>query len=471
MDVPSSLLDRPAKEGARRLALAHLGAAQEARARVAAAADSEALHDYRVALRRLRSCLRSYRPEVRSTVNRKSRRRLDRLARATSESRDLEVHLAWLEEQASAALEPERPGIAWLTARLEEEKHTAREEMLSLDERLFPTVQDRLRQQLSRYSATVRLDSDEISPTTAAATAKHVKAATRRLRRRLRRIEDGNSEAEIHRARIAAKHLRYLLEPFVGTIPAGEAIIERLKALQDAFGDVHDAHVFLPVLSAALSEARRDRRDLAQGLRSLEESLRARGAEAFGTARREWLQPGGDAFFLEVYAASRALERRARQGREVERKYLLRRLPPAAAESPSVEIEQGYLPGARLVERLRRVRGDDGDELVRTVKEGSGLVRLEVEESVTPEVFDALWPATGPRRLRKRRYRVADGDLIWEIDQFLDRDLVLAEVELPSQDAKVTIPDWLRPFIEREVTDDSAYSNAELSRAPSRSFG
>jgi CHAD domain-containing protein/CYTH domain-containing protein len=465
MDVPSSLLDRPAAEGARRLALTQLDAAWEARGRVRAAADPEALHDYRVALRRLRSCLRSYRRELRSTVTRKSRRRLDRLARATSRSRDLEVHLAWLEQEASMALEPELPGIAALTERLQDKQRRARQEMLSSDEHLLPSVHDRLLRQLSRYPATVRLDSGETGPSTAAATRRHIRTAARRLRRRLGCIEDGNSEAEIHRARIAAKHLRYLLEPFAGVITAGEAIIERLKLLQDVFGDVHDAHVFLPVLGAALSQARRARStSLAQGLRSLQEALRARGAEAFAAAEREWLQPCEDAFFDEVDGATHALERRGRQGREVERKYLLRELPPAAAESPSVEIEQGYLPGERLVERLRRIRGDDGEELVRTLKEGSGLVRLEVEESVTPEVFDALWPATEPRRLRKRRYRVGDGDLTWEIDQFLDRDLVLAEVELPSAETEVTIPDWLSPSIEREVTDDPAYGNAELSR-------
>jgi CHAD domain-containing protein len=308
MDVPSSLLDRPAREGARRLALTQLDAAREARGRVLAAADPEALHDYRVALRRLRSCLRSYRRELHSTVTRKSRRRLDRLARATSRSRDLEVHLAWLGQEASVALDEELPGIACLTGWLQEEQWRAREEMLSLDEHLFPSVHDRLHRQLSRYPTVIRLDSGETGPTTADATRRHLKAAARRLRRRLGRIEDGNSETEIHRARIAAKHLRYLLEPFAGVLPTGAAIIDRLKVLQDVFGAVHDAHVFLPVLSAALAEARRARSlSLAQGLRSLEEALRARGAEAFATAEREWLQrcPSGKTPLPSQHAVSR----------------------------------------------------------------------------------------------------------------------------------------------------------------------
>jgi CHAD domain-containing protein/CYTH domain-containing protein len=468
MEPSQTVVDLPASEGARRLALTHLEAARAARARVAASADPEALHDYRVALRRLRSCIRSYRPELRSTVSRKSRRRLDRIARATNRSRDLEVHLDWLAAQAAAAVEPERPGIEWLSARLEDAQRREREAMLALDDRLFPSLYERLSRQLQHYRLTVRLDQPEEPPMTATVAAQHLDLAARRLDERLRRIENEIGETEIHRARIAAKHLRYLLEPFAAGLPGGDALIERLKGLQDGFGDVHDAHVFLPALRTAQADTERDlRADLGPGLRSLARSLRARALEAFGSASREWLDPGlRAAFFEEVRAAGQALLRRARHGREVERKYLLSGLPPAATGAPSVEIEQGYLPGERLIERLRRIRGEDGVELVRTVKEGTGLVRLEIEESVAPEVFEVLWPLTAGRRLWKRRHRVADGDLTWEIDQFLDRDLVLVEVELPAPEVEVAIPAWLAPWVQREVTDDPAYGNFELSRAP-----
>src|SRR5262249_59165172 len=76
-----------------------------------------------------------------------------------------------------------------------------------------------------------------------------------RLRDRLRRIQGYTSDEAIHRARIAAKHLRYLLEPFVEVVPAGKGVVERLKTLQDGFGDVHDSQVFAGELSAALPKA------------------------------------------------------------------------------------------------------------------------------------------------------------------------------------------------------------------------
>ena len=309
MELPPTLLDLPASEGARRLALAYLETARSARAGVATAADPEALHDYRVALRRLRSCLRSYRRELRSTVTRKTRRRLDRIARATNRSRDLEVHLEWLASRLATADEAERPGIVWLADQLAEAQRRERTAMLALDERSFPDLYHRLQRQLLHYPMTVRLDEPAEPATTAVAAAEHIEGAARRLERRLLRVEAETSESEIHRARIAAKHLRYLLEPFAAVLPGGYAIIAHLKGLQDAFGDVHDAHVFLPTLRSAQAEAERNRRwDLGPGLRSLARSLRSRALEAFGLASREWRDPGRrGSFFEDVRAASRAL--------------------------------------------------------------------------------------------------------------------------------------------------------------------
>ena len=60
--------------------------------------------------------------------------------------------------------------------------------------------------------------------------------------------------------------------------------------------------------------------------------------------------------------------------------------------------------------------------------------------------------------------KVPHGDHVWEIDVFLDRELVLAEVELRSSDEVAPLPPWLAPFVEREVTDDPAYLNAVMAR-------
>jgi CHAD domain-containing protein len=332
------------EEGARRLALAHLAAATAARARLSDEAEAEALHDYRVALRRLRSCLRAYRKYVCSTVTGKSIRRLRRLARGTSRSRDLEVHLAWLGEQHAIASESESAGISWMTECLEDARGHAREKMLARDERNFPGLERRLLVQLTRFRTTIRLDAEPNSRSTAVVTARGVRAASTTLKNRLHRIFGYSSEAQIHRARIAAKHLRYLIEPFAGDLSGAESVIERLKSLQSAYGDVHDAHVFMVELRAALREAEsspRGERDVVPGLAGLIGALHTRGLHAFETASAAWLRGRGDPFFHEVDSVADAIAN----------------LPPQVEGTHDpVEIEEGTLPDEGPLWRRRRYR-------------------------------------------------------------------------------------------------------------------
>jgi CHAD domain-containing protein/CYTH domain-containing protein len=467
MSSPPNLPNLLVDEGARRVALAHLDDAGIARSRLTSpSGDADALHDYRVALRRLRSCLRAYRKPLRSSVTGKTLRRLRRLTHGTNRSRDLEVHLAWLGEQADRVGKAEQPGVAWMIERLTGDRDRGWEDMLDLDEKLFPRVHARLVRQLTRFRTTIELDTGSRRRSTAAVSARRVRAASRRLKDRLRRIQGYSSAGAIHRARISAKHLRYLLEPFAAAVPDGEAAVERLKALQNGFGDVHDAHVFAAELRETLPKAERAASagaGFTPGLEALMASLQTRGQQAFQQTSRDWLGDAAEPFFRKIDALADDIAGLVDRDEEVERRFLLTGLPSLQGAEGSVEIEQGYLPGERLIERVRRVRSDQGVELARTVKEGSGLTRLEVEEPVTPEVFAGLWPLTEGRRLRKRRYRIPDGDLTWEIDEFLDRDLVLAEVELTGRPVDVEVPSWLRPHLDREVTEDEAYSNLRLA--------
>lgn len=150
---------------------------------------------------------------------------------------------------------------------------------------------------------------------------------------------------------------------------------------------------------------------------------------------------------------------------EIERKYLLRGQPSRSADAPSLEIDQGYIPGESIRERIRRSRGIDGTRYYRTIKLGTGIQRIEIEEETTEAFFDAVWPLTVGRRVRKRRYLVSEKELVWEIDEFLDRpSLWLAELELTRADQAIQIPSWLAPYVEREVTDDPSYTNRALAR-------
>ena len=149
---------------------------------------------------------------------------------------------------------------------------------------------------------------------------------------------------------------------------------------------------------------------------------------------------------------------------EIERKWLLSALPPRVLELTPALLRQGYLAGETLVERIRSISHDGTTKWIRTVKLGRGIARIEVEEEATAALGAALFALTEGKRVEKRRYAVSNGELLWEIDEFTDRDLVLAECELPSEDAQVTPPAWLAPYIVREVTGDSSFTNWKLAR-------
>ena len=95
---------------------------------------------------------------------------------------------------------------------------------------------------------------------------------------------------------------------------------------------------------------------------------------------------------------------------------------------------------------------------------GRGVQRVELEEATTEPIFSALWALTEGQRVVKRRYEVRDGDLLWQVDAFDDRELFLVEVELESPHQVPTLPDWLSPFVVREVTHEREYVNLFLAR-------
>jgi CYTH domain-containing protein len=150
-------------------------------------------------------------------------------------------------------------------------------------------------------------------------------------------------------------------------------------------------------------------------------------------------------------------------GREIERKFLLKRVPPGLKKFPHQVIEQGYLAVERggVQVRLRR-KG-----LLRTLtfKRGTKGAREEREIGLSAEQFDMLWPATAGRRLTKVRYEVPWKTHTIEIDIYRGRHkgLVVAEVEFDDMRSCAAFkpPDW----IGREVTGKSKYSNVVLANA------
>jgi CHAD domain-containing protein/CYTH domain-containing protein len=449
--------------------------------------DPEALHDFRVALRRLRSVLRAFRPDSDVLVTSGLRRRLKRLAEATGESRDLGVLRGWLKARMVELPLDQRAGAEWMDARLQGREVIALNHLRRKLTKHYGPLEKRLRARLTA------VEDDEIAPVgqpvpTSALVAGAIAEWTGDLEYRLGAIKAITDDAPAHAARILVKRLKYLLAAMGDEIPAGASMLESLARLQDLLGDLHDCHR----IAAELHEAHRVASrylgeqemqqllpwsdggfrveippppDALQGLAALATQLRTEGEVIYHQLRQEWLDGAGAAdLCIGLHTLVRTLEGPTAPPLEIERKFLLSALPPHALLRPGEEIEQGYLPGLRLVERLRWVRSAEGDRWYRTVKSGEGISRIELEEETTPELFQALWPLTEGRRVRKRRYLVPEGMITWEIDEFLDRELAVAEVELPHASATVVIPGWLAPYIVRDVSEEPTYTNRALAR-------
>lgn len=221
-----------AGEVAVRLARRHLDAATEAAERLAEAADPEALHDFRVALRRLRSVLRAYRSCLRK-LPKKLRRELKRVARATSAGRDAEVFLEWLNAQSSFPAS-EKTARERLQRRLEQVRDAAYRQLRSEMPADFTMLAKRLHQTLvARRNAA---SYGEV-------TAMRLHAQIADLAADLARVHSVADAESIHAARIQAKRLRYLIEPLSRRLPDAGSGVKRLRAFQDETGALCDGFV------------------------------------------------------------------------------------------------------------------------------------------------------------------------------------------------------------------------------------
>lgn len=510
MGQAAELLAQPVERSARRLALRYLDQAEAAHAALARGDDPEALHDFRVALRRLRSALRAYADWLGGSVGKKDTRRLKALAAATGAARDAEVHVSWLERRLDDFGHGERPGVEQRLSHLRAEHADAAAVLDREVLRDFGRERWRLARRLRFFRVEVDLESRADGPPLAAVLARLVRTAAADVERALAEVTGIDAQERAHRARIAAKRLRYLLEPFADAVESIPPAIRALKKLQDTLGDMHDADVLLERTLAALEpppakkqkKGKRKKRedgdddaaspeavaveddaeppadsaapsadaedaghDPAVGLRALAQVLERERGERFAELERGWLRGAGAEVWEQVREVARSLASLGNADVEIERKYLLRQMPALKQmEAQVLRIEQGYLPGERLTERVRRVRTAGETHYYRTVKLGKGIRRVEVEEETTERVFRRMWPLTRGRRVRKVRFRVEQGGYTWEIDRFSDRRLVLAEVELQSEDDVAEPPPWLRRVIIRDVTDEGEFTNVNLAK-------
>jgi CHAD domain-containing protein len=327
---PATLLSMRVEEGCRWLALDHLSAAADARQRLADDGDIEALHDLRVGLRRLRSVLRAYGPHLEDSIGPKLRRRVKTLAAATGAARDSEVQIEWLQARRGRLNPRHRSGVDWLIGWLERRKESAYAEVRGDVATDFDQLKSVLDRRLRRYT-TQLYAADEQPDGMSAVTAHLLATHAAELLGELAGVQSVADEERAHEARIAAKRLRYLLEPLRRDVDGAGDLIARLKDLQELLGALHDIAVLAAELRQALelaaTERARDqhqlalapapdggetrqrlRRDPRPGLLALARLVRDDREELFARLSRDWLTGGGERFVAACHALARRLE-------------------------------------------------------------------------------------------------------------------------------------------------------------------
>lgn len=152
---------------------------------------------------------------------------------------------------------------------------------------------------------------------------------------------------------------------------------------------------------------------------------------------------------------------------EIERKFLVEG-DFASEVASSARIVQGYIcsePGKSV--RIR-IRGDKGYITIKGPSFNGGLSRFEWEKEIPLEEAEMLLVLCGPLKIEKERNLVPFAGHIWEVDVFhgANEGLVVAEIELGSEDEKFELPSW----VGREVTGDRRFYNTSLLMNPLPNF-
>ena len=152
---------------------------------------------------------------------------------------------------------------------------------------------------------------------------------------------------------------------------------------------------------------------------------------------------------------------------EIERKFLLKDDSWTSRVARSHVLKQGYL--ASLPGPTVRIRTSDQSAFLTIKGKTTGISRVEFEYEIPMEEALELLKLSANAPIEKTRHIVKADGHVWEIDVFegANLGLVLAEVELQSEDEQIVLPAW----IGMEVSDDPRYFNSYLSQNPFNEWG
>jgi adenylate cyclase len=155
-------------------------------------------------------------------------------------------------------------------------------------------------------------------------------------------------------------------------------------------------------------------------------------------------------------------------GKEIERKFLVIDDLFLRSSEDKVFIEQGFLSLDK--DRVVRVRIAGARATITIKGSPTGITRPEFEYEIpVADARELLDDLCMKPTIKKHRHRINFGGLDWELDVFEEenRGLVLAEIELESEEQQFDPPPWLG----EEVTADPKYYNVNLTRNPFPTWG
>ncbi len=153
---------------------------------------------------------------------------------------------------------------------------------------------------------------------------------------------------------------------------------------------------------------------------------------------------------------------------EIERKFLVVSNDFRDAAALKTRIVQGFLNTAPERTVRVRIKGDAGFLTIKGISNDSGTSRFEWEEQIDISDAEALLDLCEEGILEKTRYEISIGKHIYEVDEFHgeNQGLIVAEVELNSEDEAFEKPNWLG----EEVTGAIKYYNSQLSKKPYKTW-
>ncbi|QDW27983.1 CYTH domain-containing protein [Pedobacter sp. KBS0701] len=150
-------------------------------------------------------------------------------------------------------------------------------------------------------------------------------------------------------------------------------------------------------------------------------------------------------------------------GKEIERKFLIDQPKWDNLDKPEGKLfRQGYLLTDK--DKTIRVRTTETKGFLTIKGQTIGATRLEYEYEIPVDEATELLDNFAVSELSKIRYEITFNGKLWEVDVFLgdNKGLIVAEIELGSEDETFDLPDW----IGKEVTEEEKYYNSNLTVKP-----